>query len=167
MFKRRSDTAKAGKPERSAYDKALGLLARREHSARELKTKLAVRGHAGEEAGEAIDRLKDQHYQDDERFASSLARKRAAQGYGPQRIHAELKSHGLADAAIHAALAALDIDWIASATAQLRRHSGARAPADRSERSKRAQFLLRRGFDAATVRAVTRTEMDDPTPDLD
>ncbi len=32
---------KADKPRRSAYDKALGLLARREHSRRELKTKLA------------------------------------------------------------------------------------------------------------------------------
>jgi len=167
VFKRRPDAAKAGKPERSAYDKALGLLARREHSARELKTKLGVRGHAGEEAVEAIDRLKDQDYQDDQRFAASLARKRAAQGYGQQRIQAELKSHGLNDAAIRAVLAALDVDWTASAAAQLRRHSGARAPADRAERGKRAQFLLRRGFDAATVRAVTRAEMDDPTADLD
>jgi regulatory protein len=169
-MKRRSDSdkpGKSGKPERSAYDKALGLLARREHSARELKTKLAVRGHASAEAGEVIDRLKDQHYQDDERFAASLARKRAAQGYGPQRIQAELKSHGLADPAIRAALASLDVDWTASAAAQLRRHAGSRAPADRAERGKRAQFLLRRGFDAATVRAVTRAEMDDPTPNLD
>jgi len=169
-MKRGSDSDRRGKadrPERSAYDKALGLLARREHSARELKTKLALRGHAGEEAGAAIDRLKDQQYQDDERFAASLARKRAAQGYGPQRIHAELKSHGLADPAIRAALASLDIDWAASAAAQLRRHAGSRAPADRAERGKRAQFLLRRGFDAATVRAVTRAEMDDPTPNLD
>ena len=29
-----------------AYDKGLGLLSRREHSARELKTKLARKGHA-------------------------------------------------------------------------------------------------------------------------
>jgi len=146
------------------YGKALGLLARREHSVRELKQKLAVRGHAAAEAGAAIDRLTQQSYQSDERFAASLARKRAAQGYGPQRIHAELKSHGLADPAIRAALTSLDIDWAVSAAAQLRRHAGSRAPADRG---KRAQFLLRRGFDAATVRAVTRAEMDDPTPNLD
>ncbi|HEY0230765.1 MAG TPA: regulatory protein RecX [Dokdonella sp.] len=149
------------------YDKALGLLSRREHSQRELKTKLAQRGHAGGEAGAAIDRLKDQDYQDDERFGASMARKRAAQGYGPQRIQAELKSHGLADAAIRAAIAAVDVDWVASAAAQWRRHGGGRAAADRAERAKHAQFLLRRGFDAATVRAVTRAEMDDPTPDLD
>jgi len=149
------------------YGKALGLLARREHSVRELKQKLAIRGHAAAEAGAAIGRLTQQSYQSDERFAASLARKRAAQGYGPQRIHAELKSHGLSDPAVRAALASLDIDWVASAAAQLRRHAGSRAPADHAERGKRAQFLLRRGFDAATVRAVTRAEMDDPTPNLD
>jgi regulatory protein len=159
--------AKSPRPERSAYDKAMGLLARREHSARELKTKLAQRGHARDEAGEVVDRLKDQHYQDDERFAGSLARRRAAQGYGPQRIHAELKSHGVTDVAIRVAVAALDTDWVASAAAQLRRHAGAAPPPDAAERAKRAQFLLRRGFDAATVRAVTRAAVDDPTPDLD
>lgn len=152
---------------RSVYDKALGLLSRREYSARELKRKLASRGHAATEAGAAIDRLQTQSYQSDERFASGMARKRSAQGYGPQRIQAELKSHGLSDVAIRAALAALDIDWIASASAQLRRHTGARVPSNHAERAKRAQFLLRRGFDAATVRAVTRAEMDDPTPNLD
>jgi regulatory protein len=145
---------------RSVYDKALGLLARREHSARELKTKLALRGHAAPEAGAAIDRLKAQTYQDDDRFGASLARKRAAQGYGPRRIQAELKSHGLGDAAIRAAIAAVEIDWHTSAAAQLRRHAGNAPASDHAERSKRAQFLLRRGFDAATVRAVTRAEVD-------
>lgn len=152
---------------RSVYDKALGLLARREHSARELKTKLAQRGHAADEAGLAIDRLKHQHYQSDDRFAGSLARRRAAQGYGPRRIEAELKSHTLADAAIRAVIAGLDINWTASAIAQLRRHYGGRPPADRDERAKRAGFLLRRGFDAATVRDVTRAENGDPGPDFD
>ena len=146
---------------RSVYDKALGLLARREHSARELKTKLAVRGHAASEAGAAIDRLKDQQYQSDERFAASLARRRATQGYGPRRIGAELRSHGLGDAAIREVLAEVDLDWSAIAAAQLRKRYAARTAADRLERGKRADFLLRRGFDPATVRAVTRAEVDD------
>lgn len=152
---------------RSVYDKALGLLARREHSARELKTKLALRGHAADEAGAAIERLKGQQYQSDDRFAASLARRRAAQGYGPRRIEAELKSHALGDAAIRAALTGVDSDWAVSASAQLHRHYGAGAPVDPAERAKRAAFLLRRGFDAATVRAVTRADVGDPDPDFD
>ena len=65
-----------------------------------------ARAHAATatgDAGAAIERLRDQHYQSDERFGDSLVRTRIAQGYGPRRIVAELKSHGLADAAIRAA----------------------------------------------------------------
>lgn len=157
-----------GKPvSRSAYEQALGLLARREHSARELKTKLRAGGQAGDDAEQAIERLREQHYQDDGRFAASLARRRAEQGYGPLRIHAELKSHGLADAAIREAIAALEADWEASAAAQARRHAGSRPVKDPAERARRAAFLLRRGFDAATVRAVTRAETGDPDLGLD
>jgi regulatory protein len=152
---------------RSVYDKALGLLARREHSSRELKGKLLARGHDKGEADAAIGQLKDQRYQSDERFAASLARQRSGQGYGPRRIEAELKSHGLGDAAIRAVLAELDLDWTALAAAQLRRRHGADAPADADERARRAAFLLRRGFDPATVRAVTRAEVDGPDLGLD
>ncbi len=152
---------------RSAYDQALGLLTRREHSTRELKTKLRAGGQAGEATDAAIERLQAQRYQDDERFAASLARRRAAQGYGPLRIRAELKSHGLGDAAIRAVLAEIDTDWVESAAAQLRRHVGTDAPADAAERARRAAFLLRRGFDAATVRAVTHAETGDPGLGLD
>lgn len=154
-------------PRRSAYDQALGLLARREHSARELKTKLRVGGQAGDDAERAVERLREQHYQDDDRFAAGLARRRAAQGYGPLRIQAELKSHGMGDAAIREAIAAAEADWEAVAAAQLRRHAGAKPAADAAGRAKRAAFLLRRGFDAATVRAVTRAGTGDPDLGLD
>lgn len=156
-----------GAATRSGYDRALGLLSRREHSARELRTKLAARGHGADEAGDAIDRLQQQEYQSDARFAASIARQRSAQGYGPRRIRAELKSHGLAEAAIREAIASLDRDWNAAAAAQLRRRYGAKAPADREERAARAGFLLRRGFDPATVRAVTHADVDDPGEELD
>lgn len=147
---------------RSAYEQALGLLARREHSTRELERKLRAGGQANDEAGQAIERLREQDYQDDGRFAAGLARRRAAQGYGPLRIRAELKSHGLGAAAIDAAVAAAEADWTAIATAQLRRRGGAGTPTDAAERARNAAFLLRRGFDPATVRAVTRAETCDP-----
>ena len=150
-----------------AYDKGLGLLGRREHSARELKTKLARKGHAKEDISSAIGRLRDRSYQSDDRFGISIARTRVAQGYGPARIRAELRSHGLADAAVRAAIEAADADWLAVAAAQLKRRFGTKPAADREERGRRAQFLLRRGFDPATVRAVTRAEIDDPGEEFD
>ncbi len=145
-------------PSRSGYEDALALLARRDHSARELSTKLARRGHSGEASAAAIERLREQHYQSDGRFAENLARHRAGQGYGPVRIRAELKTHALSDSEIRAALDAIEVDWAASAAAQWRRQTGKKPPRDAAGRAKAAAFLLRRGFDAATVRAVTRIE---------
>lgn len=155
------------KPKRSAYDKALGLLARREHSRRELKTKLRQSGYEGEETSAAIDRLGEQHYQDDDRFAEVLVRSRAGQGYGPQRIRAELKTHSLSDERIRELLDGADVDWEASAIDQLRRRYGAKGAADHAERARRAQFLLRRGFAAATVRRATHAEVDDAADGID
>lgn len=155
------------KPKRSAYDKALGLLARREHSRRELKTKLRQSGYEGEETSAAIDRLGEQHYQDDDRFAEVLVRSRAGQGYGPQRIRAELKTHNLSDERIRELLDGADVDWEASAIDQLRRRYGAKGAADHAERARRAQFLLRRGFAAATVRRATHAEVDDAADGID
>ena len=160
-FKRRPGPNDPAVPGRSAYDKALGMLARREHSRRELKTKLGQSGYAGDEADAAIARLGEQHYQDDERFAEVLLRSRIARGYGPLRLRVELKTHGFADARIRELLDAADVDWTACAADQLRRHYGSVGSADRAERMRRAQFLLRRGFAAATVRSVTQAEVDE------
>jgi regulatory protein len=154
------------KPRRSAYDKALGLLARREHSRKELKLKLRQGGYEGEESTAAIDRLGEQHYQDDERFAEALVRSRVSRGYGPMRLRVELKSHGLSDARIRQLLDEAEVDWVASAAEQLHRRYGRAGSADYAERAKRSQFLLRRGFDAATVRSVTHAEVDE-TADSD
>jgi regulatory protein len=160
-MKRKSGDKSAEKAKPSAYSKALGLLARREHSRRELKQKLDRGGYARDEAADALDRLGEQHYQDDERFAEVLIRSRSAQGYGPMRLRAELKSHGLADARIRQLLDAAEIDWADLAAGQLRRRYGSAGSSDPAERARRAQFLLRRGFPAATVRDVTHADVDD------
>lgn len=149
------------KPRSSAYDKALGLLARREQSKRELRRKLDQGGYASEESDAALARLGEQRYQDDERFAAMLLRNRASQGYGPARIRMELKTHGLTDAAIRLLLDQAEVDWQANAAAQLRRRFGGKPAVDRAEQGKRAQFLLRRGFAAATVRYATHAEVDE------
>src|ERR1700744_6429716 len=125
------------KPKPSAYSKALGLLARREHSRRELKLKLRQGGYEGDEAGEALDRLGEQHYQDDDRFAEMLVRSRVGQGYGPMRLRAELKSHGLPEARIRAVREEAEVDWVATATAQLRRRFGGKSPPDAAEKARR------------------------------
>ena len=154
--------AHGDRPERSAYDRALGMLARREYSQRELRTRLEHAGCDEAESELAIGRLRAQQYQDDDRFGEMIMRARVGQGYGSARIQAELRSHGLSDAAIRALLDAADTDWETSARTQLRKKYGSKPAADHAERGKRAAFLLRRGFSAATVRIVTHSEVGDP-----
>ena len=165
-MKRRIDSTGKSASKRSAYDKALGLLARREHSRKELKLKLRQGGYETGESTEAIDRLGKQHYQDDERFAEALIRSRIAHGYGPLRLRVELKSHGLGDARIRELIDAASVDWGESAASQLSRRYGGAGTADYAERAKRSQFLLRRGFDAATVRSVTHADVDEVADDM-
>lgn len=158
-MKRRNARQQDGAADRGAYDRALGMLARREYSQRELRSRLEQAGCDEGESASALDRLRDQHLQDDRRFGEMIVRARMGQGYGPARIRAELRSHGLADAEIAELIEAADANWTALAVAQLRRHYGARPAADRSERGKRAAFLLRRGFASETVRIVTHSEL--------
>lgn len=160
MARERKQTRDDDKSARSAYDKAMDLLARREHSRRELHDKLQRRGYAADEIEAALQRLGEKHYQDDERFGEMLVRSRIAHGYGPARIRAELRGHGLDDRMINAQLDAEEVDWTELAAAQLRRRRNARSTLDYAERARRAQFLLRRGFSAATVSAVTRADAE-------
>jgi len=151
----------------TAYDKALTLLVRREHSARELKSKLARKGLDATESAAALADLQAKDFQNDARFGEMLVRSRIAQGYGPRWIIAELKTHGIAEAKARALIDAADPDWSALIRELVRRRYGAK-PKNLAERVKRANFLLRRGFDAATVQSTTRAEgVDEATDESD
>lgn len=145
----------------TAYQRALGLLVRREHSRRDLTRKLAQRGVEPTEAAAAVDRLAGQGYQDDQRFAESFARDRTAAGYGPVRIRVELAGHGLAEEAIGRALEACEADWAALARRQVARRWSAEALADPAKRRKAVEFLLRRGFDQEAAWGAVRARPDE------
>jgi len=142
----------ANREPKSAYEQALGLLARREHSARELARKLAQRGHEDEDRNAALAALKSKDFQSDERFGEMLVRTRIEAGYGPRWIVAELDQHGIGEAAARELIDAAAPDWAESARRQLRRRHGGKGPGSPAERARRAAFLLRRGFDASTVK---------------
>ena len=143
--------------EPTAAQRALDLLVRREHSRPELARKLRARGVPAEEARAAVAQMAESGWQDDARFACSLARSRIAGGYGPLRIRVELESHGLDAAAIGAAFEALaetgDDDWATRARELVRRRFGADLDAP-PVRRKAQDFLLRRGFEGDCVRLV-------------
>jgi regulatory protein len=137
-----------------AYRKALGLLVRREHSHKELARKLRAKGIDGEDSAAALAKLAGQGYQDDTRFADMLVRTRLGGGYGPLHIRAELGTHGISEATAAGLLADNAPDWPELAREALRRRYAGRPAKDRADTLKRAHFLQRRGFDAATIRSA-------------
>lgn len=137
----------------TAYGRALGLLGRREHSRRELRDKLIARGIADDEAEAALVQLDDKGFQSDQRFAEMLVRSRIAQGHGPIRILAELRLKGIDTGTAQSAIDDQSADWQALAIDLCRRRFRGSA-ADYTERSKRANFLARRGFPSAIARSA-------------
>ena len=154
----RHSQKKPRRGESTPAQRALALLVRREHSKQELTRKLLARGIAKEDAVAAVGKMAQAGWQDDARFACSLARTRVSAGYGPLRIRAELASHGLGGEAIEAAFAALaeagEDDWLSRARDLVRRRFGMSADATMALQRKAADFLIRRGFDSDSVRAA-------------
>ena len=140
--------------EQTPTQRALGLLTRREHSRMELTRKLAVRGVEKGEAAATVDKLAQAGWQDDARFAESLARARANAGYGPLHIRAELAAHGLDAEKIGAALAACEDDWANTARRLIARRFLSGRHQDPKHRRKAIDFLLRRGFERSVAFAV-------------
>jgi len=147
-----SRSAPRDEPE-EAYAAGLRLLARREHSGLELTRKLEQRGFTRASIGPALERLRVAGYLSDARFAGSLARHRAGQGYGDLRIRAELKQHGMERAVVDQALADLGVDWCVQALAQARRHF-AEAPATSVARARMMRHLTQRGFASGVASAA-------------
>lgn len=137
------------------------LLVRREHSRRDLKRKLGLKGIDPDAAEAAIESLAGLGYQDDDRFGAAFARDRAAAGYGPQRIRQELAGHGLAREQVEAALEACEADWPARALGLVEKRFRPAELEDPARRRKAVDFLLRRGFDQASAWAAVRHRPDD------
>jgi regulatory protein len=129
---------------------AVRLLARREHSARELKRKLEQRGIAEDEAASTVEKLNQAGWQSDERYAEMLVRSRISQGYGPVRIEAELEQAGVDGERIAAALGNAAADWTALAAEAQRRHFSA-LPKTSAERARQYRYLAGRGFDSSQI----------------
>ncbi len=150
------------RPEPTPAQRALGLLTRREHSARELARKLGARGVEPAEARATVDKMREAGWQDDTRFAELLVRSRASSGHGPLRIRAELATHGLDREAAAVALAGFEegggADWVVLARDLIRRRFESALTGDRNAQRKAMEFLLRRGFSMEQVRAAVRCD---------
>lgn len=117
---------------------AMDLLARREHSVKELEDKLLARflryqkrhshlehsasdtaaectlqiDDIGEIIIEQIEKLRDEGLQSDARMAEAYLRARSNRGHGPQKIAMELRNKGVGESIVDQSFSESGIDWV-------------------------------------------------------
>lgn len=121
---------------------ALRLLARREHAVLELKAKLVNRGYEQAAVETLLGKLVADNLLSDQRYAAMILNERLAQGYGPERVHADLSrwNVSLTDTEISEA------NWIDALIHLWQKRFGAVVAADFKARNKQIAYCLRRGF---------------------
>ena len=145
--------------EKSLLARALGYLARREHSRAELRRKLVAHAESAGQLDGLLDDLEGKKLLSDRRFTEVMARSRGAR-FGAARVKQELRARGVADALVREAVGDLSQTELQRARQVWRRKFDA-PPADAAERARQMRFLAQRGFSAEVIRRVVRGGEDD------
>lgn len=138
--------------EKSLLARALGCLARREHSRAELRRKLAPHAESAAQLDRLLDELEAKQLLSDRRFTEAMARGRG-QRFGAARIRQELRARGVDEPLVREAVGSLTVTELQRAREVWRRRFGT-PPADAAERARQMRFLAQRGFDAGVIRRV-------------
>ena len=133
------------------YAAAIRLLSKREHSALELRNKLAARNWGDEEiTPEDIDAqildLQQQGLQSDERYAESYTHMRYNKGYGPLRIDNELRERGVSESIRRQCIEELQPQWESLMRQVREKKFGQSIPDEYADRAKQMRYLQYRGF---------------------
>jgi len=137
----------------SLRQRAIRLLARREHTRAELARKLAPHG-TPDEIATVLTELEASHLQSDARFAEAYVRGHA-QRLGAARLRQTLRTKGVASELIDAQLSADTLpDELERARALWNRKFT--APADGKEWARQARFLQGRGFSVEVIRRLLK-----------
>ena len=140
----------------SAKSVAVRLLSRREHSALEIRNKLAKREFDDNEITQAVTELIQGGWLSDERFTEAYVRMRRLKGYGPIRISIELNERGVKESIVEMYLHAHDDGWFQSLKQQYKKKYKNKVIKDYSDKAKRIRFLQYRGFSLDAIYKVLR-----------
>lgn len=141
----------------AAKETAVNLLARREHSAVELRLKLQQRSFSNDEIESAIADLQQANLQSDERFAEAYIYSRQQKGFGPLRIAAELRERGVSEDIYATQLGANSSAWSDVLRQAYHRKYGATEASDFADKAKRIRFLQYRGFALEKIHELINT----------
>ena len=139
---------------RRAYNYAVNLLSRRDHSERELMTKLSQKGYS-DGAEEAIRKLRDSGYVSDERFARLYVRElQTFKKYGKRRIEQELYRKGVDREIISQVIEETNFDESELVSLIQRKYS--RYLSDEKGVAKTINGLLRMGYSYGEIRSALK-----------
>jgi len=142
-----------------ARQSALAALARREHSAFELRRKLLDKGHDPAETDQVLTALIRDKLVSDERYVEAYTRSRVLKGYGPRYIAAALRERGVSQELIQQSVDGNNPVWRQRAAEARRKRFGV-LPGDYREKARQMRFLETRGFSAEQIRAALRQDED-------
>jgi regulatory protein len=143
----------------SLRERAIGLLARREHSRAELARKLAPHAEDPAELEQLLDALTASRQLSDERYAEARSHMMERK-FGAARILHDLKSKGVAPE-LAARMAGSSGETDLERARDVWRRKFRAAPSSREERARHARFLQSRGFSFDVIRAVLKDDEGD------
>jgi len=147
----------AGRP--ALRNRALRLLARRDHSREEMRQRLTADDVDPSELEALLDELERSGWLSEQRMAEQMVR--LAQGrHGSRQVLDRLRGKGVSGEPLAQAAQALQAQELESARAVWRKRFG-HLPATLQEKAKQARFLAGRGFPAAVIAQVLGTAPDE------
>ncbi|MBA3033782.1 MAG: recombination regulator RecX [Rhodocyclaceae bacterium] len=138
----------------SLRQRAIRLLARREHTRVELARKLAAHGTT-EEIDSVLTELARAGLQSDARFAEGYVKSQASR-LGMARLRHALRTRGVAETLLESQLASAELPDEMERTRAVWTKKFALPPADAHEWARQARFLQGRGFAAETIRKLLK-----------
>jgi len=134
--------------------KAMDLLARREHSVKELLRKLCERYEETELIADVVRQLSEDNLVSDSRFAEMYIRSRIGRHFGPIKIKNDLRERGVSEDDISFALKEANQNWLQLIQELSKKKYGNTLPSEAKETAKRLRFFQSRGFDTDCIRSV-------------
>ncbi len=140
-------------------ERALRLLAQREHSRAELARKLSAHLSPEDDLDRLLDELTSRNLLSEARYAESRVR-RLGEKFGTARIEHELRAKGLSREAAAAAATSARASELDRARVVWRRKFGS-SPKTRDERARQIRFMQARGFSFDVIRSLLGKTEDD------
>ena len=135
-------------------ERALRLLARREHSRFELARKLERTGFAQDDIAPLLDAFEAKNWLSDRRFAESYVADHRARA-GSVKLAYDLRQRGVGDSIIESVLGD-NRDSELDRAREVGRKKFPPAPANAAEKAKQMRFLQSRGFTPEVIRRAIR-----------